>query len=461
MNMSKTVSDPSKEIRVRVWWALCSIDRLLAVMTGRAASYIPGDCAAPLPLPFDEDVFFSGRNTASYVPELYPLLNASSHEPQPSENSLTPSSSSSVTRLTPPTASFQPTLDIRKDIPPSQSLCFFHLTKLSTITVEIINRLYRSRSLSHSWAHLQSLISLFESKIDEWRSALSPSLDFTTDHHDQQFARQRMSLGFAYYSTLLIATRPCLCRVNRKIPDASDRALGFNTVTAQICVRAAMGMLKLLPKEPNVIGIYRISPWWCLVHHLMQAGTVLLLELSFHAEHLPQEMEEIWELAKKVLHWLRNMSEEVLAAKRGWLLYDDMIRKVAQNIGRNIDDLPSPNVVSSQTFPHGVTDDFPKDTSHTFSDMAFYPSPFLMNHMEDTSVKADTYLPDNMDYLYQQSNEPLFSSNSYGLYENFGASQTPASDPLDFAALSPLLDQMNPPLPDDIEKNPVSFSSNG
>lgn len=47
-NDNRNVVDSSKEIRYRVWWALCSVERILAVMLGRLISFSQTDCKALL-----------------------------------------------------------------------------------------------------------------------------------------------------------------------------------------------------------------------------------------------------------------------------------------------------------------------------------------------------------------------------------------------------------------------------
>lgn len=192
--------------------------------------------------------------------------------------------------------------------------------------------------MNETWAHVQSTISNLNLKLERWRADLPAVFDFTKKQRDQQFMAQRLSLGFFYYSTLMIINRPCVCRIDRKIPNESGMAKNFNRETAARCVHAAQGMLGLLPDEPNAVGLYKIAPWWCLVHYLMQSATVLMLELSFRAEHMPTEVEEVFDSARKTLEWLRAMSEDDEAARRASVLCNELLRKVATKVGRNAND---------------------------------------------------------------------------------------------------------------------------
>lgn len=339
-NDSKDVPETSKEIRYRVWWALCSLERILAVMTGRPTSSSETDCTAPAPLPLEED-FFVGDNAPS-PQDIAMLRRLSSQESQQIEGPIsTPPSAGYSSKLKmSPAGSVSPvslpsSQERKQVIPTTNALYFGYHTKLSNFTNEVLNRLYRADSMSKSWADVQHNIATLNSKIEKWRGQLPNVFDFTKKQRDQKFVRQRMSLGFFYYSILTIINRPCLCRVDRKIPDQSDKAKDFNRETAMKCVHAARDMLEMLPQEPNPIGLYTVAPWWCLVHYLMQAATVLMLELSFRSDHMPNEVKEIFDSAKKVTTWLRSLSGKNEAARRAWSLCEDQLRKVAPKVGRS------------------------------------------------------------------------------------------------------------------------------
>ncbi len=380
-NESKDVSEASKEIRYRVWWALCSVERILAVMTGRPSSFAETDCTAPLPLPLEENSFYGNGPTSPQTMQIFRRL--SSQESRETDDSVsTPSSSSQSTRARgspgqssgQSIASINPAVhhlspDRKPAITPCNALAFAYHAKLSTFTSEVLNRLYRADVMEQSWARVQSIISNLNSKLEMWRVDLPILFDFSKKQRDQHFMAQRLSLGFFYYSTLMIINRPCLCRIDRKIPNESGAAKNFNRETAARCVRAAQGMLGLLPDEPNAVGLYKIAPWWCLVHYLMQSATVLMLELSFRADHMPFEVEEVFESAKKTLEWLRSMSEDDEAARRASVLCNELLRKVASKVGRS----PNDATVSQPGGAHDIQ------------------SVDAMQHMQDGELEQDQY----------------------------------------------------------------------
>ena len=334
-NDSAEVEDFSKEIRYRTWWALCFLERQLAVMTGRTPSFSDADCTCPQPLPVDE----------SSVVDNQTLRRLSSHRSAHNESVIsTPSPAHSYSKATSPADSESPSSQQAgrlESFPPSIGLYFFHLTKLSIFTNEVLSRLYRVVDMEKSWAETQSTMADLAKRLEKWRQALPLAFDFTKRIRDQQWIRQRKTLGFLYFSTMLIINRPCLCRIDRKIPNESGKAKHFNQATAAKCVHAAIDMLNLLPDEPNPVGMYTQSPWWSLVHHLVEAAVVCMLELSFRADHMPHEVDEVFESADKAVQWLRSMSSSNLAANRAWRMCDEMLRKVSPKVGKSVSDMLS------------------------------------------------------------------------------------------------------------------------
>jgi hypothetical protein len=232
-------------------------------------------------------------------------------------------------------------------ISPSHALYFLLQTKLNLLINEVLDQLYRPFVVTKPWAHVEGVISALSDKLEKWRFSLPSVFDFSKKQRDRQFARQRMSLGFFFYSTIILITRPCLCRVDPKIANLSGISGDFNQETRIKCVRAAKDMLDLLPNELSPINLYKVAPWWCLVHHLVQSATVSMLELSFRPDHHPQQVEETLQSAKKAVKFLRSMAEVDPAAHRAWGLCEDMLHKVANMVGQPFDSLPYGNLLDN------------------------------------------------------------------------------------------------------------------
>lgn len=100
-------------------------------------------------------------------------------------------------------------------------------------------------------------------------------------------------------------------------------------------------MIDLFPDVLNVISVYKVSPCWCLTHHLVQAATILLLKLSLRAEHVPIEAAGVLASAKKAVFWLNHVADEGAGSQRARAHWNGMLRIVALKIGGDEDDMPA------------------------------------------------------------------------------------------------------------------------
>jgi hypothetical protein len=69
-----------------------------------------------------------------------------------------------------------------------------------------------------------------------------------------------------YWSTRILITRPCLCRIERRIKNESDLSAKFNAEMSTTCVNAAQELMELFPDEPSQEFVYKKAPWWDVVH---------------------------------------------------------------------------------------------------------------------------------------------------------------------------------------------------
>lgn len=347
-NESVRTPDTSKEIRYRVWWSLYGLEHLLSMMTGRPTSLSDEACTTPFPAPVDEDAFQSQQavsllcsdmqRNARYPGLLYRSPNTSGTTASLPDRSRSSSKPSSASRS--PSAPQHLDLEWARNVPPSTSLYFLHHILLTRISQSVLNKLYTPEAMQTSWSQIQAVISDHDRRIAKWHSNLPSILDFKRKQRDQNYLHLRMCLGFLYYATRIIVHRPCLCRLDRKLPNQSAKSKGFNRASAASCIEAAREMLQMLPDEPNAVGLNRIGPWCCILHYLMQATVVLLLELSLRSYHMPEDAEDIFDATKKAVRWLYSLGEESYSARRAWALCNQMFREAAPKIGREVDNLP-------------------------------------------------------------------------------------------------------------------------
>lgn len=169
------------------------------------------------------------------------------------------------------------------------------------------------------------------------------------------------------------------------IPNTSKaRRVRFRTEMSLSCLRASCALLSLLPDEPDILSLTRLSPWWHHLHYIMQATTALLLGLSSWPTSPPAEekystsvqapvfgtavpteasadpgsegdggtgprmnplptlqVATVIDCTKKALRWLYHMSVHGdTAARRAFVLSDSFMRRIAPNLGISVDDLP-------------------------------------------------------------------------------------------------------------------------
>ncbi|KAH8699062.1 fungal-specific transcription factor domain-containing protein [Talaromyces proteolyticus] len=341
-NVDIKTSDTSKEIRYRVWWALYTMDHVLNVITGRPSCIIDGACTTPIPIPYDESDF-PKQEAAQMLSNhsrkgiwVHEWNSASSNLPSPSQAE---DSSTDGTGTKPD----KTMVDWLKSLPSSMSLYFFHLATLTSIGKRANMKLYSAEAVQAPWPSLEFTIQSLTLETNAWLSHLPESYDFNLLCTTQTMVTQKTSLAFSYYSTRISITRPCLCRLEKQCQ--ADGTYEFCFKAAADCIEAATQIISLLPDNLDASLLHKISPWWSLLHYIMQATTVLLLELSFRVEHVPEKAGEISQATKKSVKWLHKLSCCSTPAHRAWKLCDEFLRGLAQPLNLDISDLPGDDIL--------------------------------------------------------------------------------------------------------------------
>jgi hypothetical protein len=89
----------------------------------------------------------------------------------------------------------------------------------------------------------------------------------------------------------------------------------------------------------------------------MQATTVLLLELAFHSQHVPEKANMVLKAAKKAIDWLLALSKTSMASERAWKLCDGFLRRLAPHIGVDVNEMSDNDGSSSNSLfdaPDGI-----------------------------------------------------------------------------------------------------------
>ena len=163
--------------------------------------------------------------------------------------------------------------------------------------------------------------------------------------HNTSFERGRFLLEIEYWSKKILITRPCLCKLERRIRNQSDLSTSFDAKAAKSCCDAALEIAKLCPDEPSSDFIYSNGPWWAMVHiskclasekrwrctdlntSVMQSIAVLLLEMTYKAQDPQNDASATIPSIKKLIRWLQAMQNNDLVAERAY----EIIRRILQS----------------------------------------------------------------------------------------------------------------------------------
>lgn len=310
-----------EELNSRIWWAHFTLERLVSTLTGRPCLDVGYLCSVPLPLPFSSDDVdgtmirsrCGDREKRSLT--LQRSLGGSramNYTPQENRNHNT------------------------KDPGPGNSGSYFRSTvDLSEITQAVL-ALYATNTAKESWESVQRSIARENDTLDVWATDLPQGLSFLHQSNiiDHEYRRERNVLNIMYHSTKILLMRPCLCRLDRWVSHRTSHSKSFNQWAALLCVESAESIARLLPDavEMNLALIYQVGPWWQMVHIIMQALGVLLLEVMLESKYFPNDRQDVITSARKLLCWLRIMQVNNEMAVRAYSLSLELMKKLASII---------------------------------------------------------------------------------------------------------------------------------
>jgi hypothetical protein len=204
--------------------------------------------------------------------------------------------------------------------------------KVAVIMQKALSKLYLPRTSMGPWQQTQKEITLLTREIDEWVAEALPEglgpVDSTQEHCAQ---REQLLLRFHYHSARLVVSRPSLCRLERRIKVQSVASATFDQNTAKTCLHAAHEITRLFPDQPDLMFIYQRTPWWCIVHYIMQAIAVFLLEMSSETG-TAQKGEDLSKSIDKLVRWLRSMSPGNPVAKRAYEVVMDIVKTTVPRV---------------------------------------------------------------------------------------------------------------------------------
>ncbi|KAF2106648.1 hypothetical protein BDV96DRAFT_457194, partial [Lophiotrema nucula] len=323
-NEDPTATATQKEALLYTWWALYSLEGNLNDIAGRP-SFIGADyCTAPLPLPLSTEQLSDADMVASSSIQYRP--SAVGRVPWKTE---LPASTRANIDTPLPTSS-----------EPSNAGSYLKSkARIGMITNRALTDLYSPRTVVASWKDVQHSITGFLEELEAWVASLPTAFNFSLPQPTAGFIRERRILEMHYFGTKILITRPCLCRVDSRIKNQSKTSDTFNKRAARSCTEAAIAMSETLPEVAVASYLYQTGPWWAVVHNLMQALIVLIIELSYGTVHIPEGGQAILPSIKKLIRWLRAMSGNNQVAARAYCLAFDVLQKAASQLDADISDL--------------------------------------------------------------------------------------------------------------------------
>ncbi|KAH6638510.1 C6 transcription factor-like protein, partial [Boeremia exigua] len=293
-NEDRSASQAKQEALSRVWWSLYSLEHLLSTVTGRPSMVEDMYCSVSVIGPVagaytpsgTEDMFWIGKPSTSPFPVNADLVSNSGRTQY------------AVTNL--------------GFVESGSATAFAASVQLSIITQAILSSLYPAVDPARSGDEMQQVMTRFERRLDQWIESLPNRLNFEqlTDVLDTDRDRERVLLGFQLSSARILLGQQCFHAYIWRQTLPMHYEARFACKISSICLNAAKAIINFLPDEPCADFIYNQCPWWCFVHHLMQAVSIFLLGLSDLCIS-PEDGMSLQSYVNKTIGWLQVMDNAV------------------------------------------------------------------------------------------------------------------------------------------------------
>lgn len=317
-NTTPKMTESQRNLRLGIWFSILSLERTIAVITGRPSMVRDADCSVILPedglVNPDKHLHENPTSTGNRDPWGPIGRTGSSH-------------------------SFGQTWQhVPLSVVTIDATFFIQYAQLSSLAESVLSRLYSPHIRHIKWSELQSTIRELDQKLCDWNTDLP--ISFQTDFTRQRPERDpvRVAIGMLFHSTRIIVDRPCLCRLDDRIMKQSVASKSINSEAAGRCVSSARSLLALIPNQPDPAIIYHGPLWWMGFHHIKRAATVLIHEITFLSEHTPAKGEDILADAKKAINWLHAMGTSSSPAYNSWVTLSQLLLRAAQKFGGDVSD---------------------------------------------------------------------------------------------------------------------------
>ncbi|GLB23748.1 hypothetical protein AtubIFM61612_004348 [Aspergillus tubingensis] len=370
------------------------------LMTGRPTGTSDRFCTTPLPIPFEEEQFHQDPAVrlladsgfrAEYMRDFTFFGCTPANRP--------PNTDKIGGRR--PDSKFQ-------DIVPNTSRYFLYFVELTKIMRQAVDSLYSPGFARRPWLTIYAAMIDLVHETDEWLSGLAAAFSFKDHQGSGQFDRWRWGLAVRFHSVRITICRPSLCRSGRH-RQGTEPSKDLQE-TADICIDSACQLLDLLPDKPDGIWLAQVSPWWCVLHYLMQSATILLIELGYRIGTGADQAAFIESRIKKALDWLSTLAADDLAAERAFRVCDSLHRRLLLRSIIEQDRVPRFSAaLSTKLTPSDDVPNLVSQAEHNLTHVSVMPhrtgeSAFMDSEMRNETMfhpalqtPYDEFMPYNLD----------------------------------------------------------------
>lgn len=315
LNKTPNMADSQRDLRLSIWYSVLSLERTITTITGRPSMIRDIDC--------------------SVVPPSDGKIDPDKHRMESTYND-SDETWSSRQRDKSGIPAGQTWSHMSAPAVKGDPNFFLRHVELSSIANSAVSKLYSSHIRHSEWSDVQLAMRGLNRKLDEWNDNLPERFDFEPTHTMSEVDPVRAAVGMLFHSTRVIINRPCHCRIDDRIADQSSNSDSFNIDSAGQCVASAMGILALVPDEPDPATIYQGPLWWMGFHHLKRAAAVLIQEVTLLSENAPVKGPNVLTDAKKAINWLHAMGTSSTPAHASWITLSRLLVRATQRFGGDL-----------------------------------------------------------------------------------------------------------------------------
>ncbi|KAJ5734083.1 hypothetical protein N7493_002869 [Penicillium malachiteum] len=364
--------DESKEARCRLWWSIYSLQNLLSSMHGRASSVGESLSSLHLPIPAEEESFND--------PDIRRLFQ----DEEAREIDL-------CALLFEKLANSQSFPAWSLSAQPCPSLFFHYMADLGHISQSVLNKVYSIEGIREESSQTEYRIQKYSIRMDRWLAKLPPCYQFhlpeagpwhlnhsMLDDETALYTRERVCLAMSYYSARITLSRPCLnLNYSRNTGTSVDKSSRdkLRAELAAHCLQASCSLISIFPDKVDIGWLARVTPSWAFLHFLMQSTIAILLGLSYgsfaptisqnlsnshihanahdqtndssgvsgipHPTLLETDLSTAFKMCKKAGCWIYAIASVDAAAKRAFMLCDNIVGKIAPRVKVDLDGWPN------------------------------------------------------------------------------------------------------------------------